>query len=92
MTKRLVTRMVIMVVCVVALVGVLAFIKFSQFQKFKAQMSVAPPPVAVTAIKAQKQEWQPQLNGVGSLRAVRGVDVTTEIAGLVRSVNFKSGQ
>jgi len=92
MTKRLVSRMVIMVVCVVALVGILAFIKFSQFQKFKAQMATPPPPVVVTAMKAQTQEWQPQLDGVGSLRAVRGVDVTTEIAGLVRSVNFKSGQ
>jgi len=37
------------------------------------------------------QEWQPQLNAVGSLRALRGVDVTTEIAGLVREIRFKSG-
>ncbi len=49
------------------------------------------PAVVVTAIKAAPQEWQPQLNAVGSLRAVRGVDVTTEIAGLVREIHFKSG-
>jgi len=42
-------------------------------------------------VKAAFQEWQPQISAVGSLRGVRGVDVTTEIAGLVRSVNFKSG-
>ena len=42
-------------------------------------------------MKADYQQWQPQLNAVGTLRAVRGVDVTTEIAGLVRSVDFKSG-
>jgi len=47
--------------------------------------------VVVTALKAEKQEWQPQLNAVGSLRALRGVDVTTEIAGLVRAIRFKSG-
>ena len=29
---------------------------------------------------------------MGTLSAVRGVDVTSEIAGLVREVNFKSGQ
>jgi membrane fusion protein (multidrug efflux system) len=40
---------------------------------------------------ADYQNWQPQLTAVGTLRAVRGVDVTTEVAGLVRSVNFKSG-
>ena len=38
------------------------------------------------------QSWQPQLAAVGSLRAVRGVDVTTEVAGLVREVAFVSGQ
>ena len=41
---------------------------------------------------ASEQTWQPQLAAVGSLRAVRGVDVTTEIAGLVRDVAFNSGQ
>jgi membrane fusion protein (multidrug efflux system) len=35
--------------------------------------------------------WQPQLNAVGTVRAMRGVDVTAEIAGLVRTVYFKSG-
>jgi membrane fusion protein (multidrug efflux system) len=42
-------------------------------------------------MKAEYQQWQPQLSAVGTLRAVRGVDVTTEIAGLVRSLEFKSG-
>jgi membrane fusion protein (multidrug efflux system) len=31
------------------------------------------------------------VSAVGSLRAVRGVDVTTEVTGLVRSLHFKSG-
>jgi membrane fusion protein (multidrug efflux system) len=38
------------------------------------------------------QDWQPALSAVGSVQAVRGVDVTTEIAGLVREIRFKSGQ
>src|SRR5260370_39172352 len=42
-------------------------------------------------MKAATQEWQSQLNAVGSLRALRGVDVTTEIAGLVREIRFRSG-
>ncbi|MGZ3241517.1 MAG: efflux RND transporter periplasmic adaptor subunit, partial [Burkholderiaceae bacterium] len=37
-------------------------------------------------------EWQPQLSAVGTLVAIRGVDVSSEIAGLVREVDFKSGQ
>jgi membrane fusion protein (multidrug efflux system) len=67
------------------------------FQAFKAHMikqfmtSNKAPPVTVSAIKTEMHAWQPQLSAVGSLRAVRGVDVTSEIAGLVRSLHFKSG-
>ena len=39
----------------------------------------------------QFTDWQPEVSAVGSMRAVRGVDVTTEVTGLVRSLRFKSG-
>jgi membrane fusion protein (multidrug efflux system) len=86
MTKR----MLIMVGCVILLIAVLAFGKFLQIKKLIAS---APKPAAqvVTAVKVQGAEWQPQLTSVGTLAPVRGVDVTTEIAGLVREVRFKSG-
>jgi membrane fusion protein, multidrug efflux system len=83
--------MLIMILGVVLLVAVIGFVVFRNIMKQIAQGKVAPPPVVVTAMKAVKQEWQPQLNAVGSLRAVQGVDVTTEIAGLVREIRFKSG-
>ncbi|WP_072784618.1 efflux RND transporter periplasmic adaptor subunit [Duganella sacchari] len=86
MTKR----MLIMVGLVILLIAVLAFGKFLQIKKLIAS---APKPSAqvVTAIQTQVAEWQPQLSSVGTLSPVRGVDVTTEIAGLVREVRFKSG-
>jgi len=86
MTKR----MLIMVGCVILLIAVLAFGKYLQIQKL---MASAPKPGAqvVTAVKVTALEWQPQLTAVGTLVPVRGVDVTTEIAGLVRKVHFKSG-
>jgi membrane fusion protein (multidrug efflux system) len=55
----------------------------------KKYMSVQAPPSTVTSMKAEYQTWQPQLTAVGSLRAVRGVDVTSEIASLVRAVHIK---
>ena len=85
-------RMLIMLVAV----G-LVFSGIFGYQAFKARMmkkymsSGQMPPVTVSALKAASEDWQPQLKAVGSLRAVRGVDVTCEIAGLVRSVHFKSG-
>jgi membrane fusion protein (multidrug efflux system) len=49
------------------------------------------PTATVTVIKAELQSWQPQLTAVASLRASRGVDVTTELDGMVSAVHFNSG-
>ena len=91
--RRMAKRMVIMLICVglllAALVGFNLF-KAHMFAKFMA--GNAAPPATVSAAVAGYQSWQPQLAAVGSLRAVRGVDVTTEVAGLVREIAFRSGQ
>jgi len=84
-------RMTIMIFGVILLVAAIGFVVFRNIMQQIAQGSAPQPPMVVTAMKAATQEWQPQLNAVGSLRAVRGVDVTTEIAGLVREIRFKSG-
>jgi membrane fusion protein (multidrug efflux system) len=89
--KRTTKRMMIMLLCIVLLIAALAFGKFLQIKKLIAS-APKPGPQTVTAMKAETLEWQPQFNAVGTLNPVRGVDVTTEIAGLVRSVNFVSGQ
>jgi membrane fusion protein (multidrug efflux system) len=85
-------RMVIMLIVVgILLGGVIGFNFFKGYMMQKYMASAPIPPSTVSAMKADYQEWQPQLNAVGTLRAARGVDVTTEVAGLVRSINFKSG-
>jgi membrane fusion protein (multidrug efflux system) len=89
MTKR----MVIMLIGVGVLLGGLVgyhFLGLYFMKKFMASNSA--PPATVTTTKAVADDWQPQIHAIGSLRAVRGVDVTSEIAGLVRQVNVKSGQ
>jgi membrane fusion protein (multidrug efflux system) len=49
------------------------------------------PPVTVSAMKASYQTWQPKLKASGSLEAVNGVEVTTEIGGLVKNIQITSG-
>jgi len=83
--------MIIMLIVVGIVFGGIFGMKAIQAQMTKKYLSFKMPPATVTAMKAEMRSWQPQLNAVGSLRAVRGVDVTSEIAGLVRSVNFASG-
>ena len=87
MTKR----MLIMIGGVVLVLVALGVGFFLHIQKLIAS-APKPFPQTVTATKVSSQDWQPSLAAVGSVVPVRGVDVTTEIAGLVREIHFKSGQ
>jgi membrane fusion protein (multidrug efflux system) len=42
-------------------------------------------------MKVGYSDWQPKLKASGSLRAIRGVSVTTELAGLVTKIMFTPG-
>jgi len=57
----------------------------------KLRLKNASPPQTVSTASATYSQWQPEIGAVGSLRAFRGVDVTTEVTGLVRTIRFKSG-
>lgn len=84
-------RMFIMLGAVLLLVAALAFGFYRHIQTLIASAPKLAPQT-VTAQRATRQVWQPQLTAVGTLTPVRGVEVSTEISGLVRSVHFKSGQ
>ena len=87
MTKR----MLIMLGGVLLILVALGFGFYLHIQKLIAS-APKPAPQTVTATKVSSTDWQPTLAAVGSVVPVRGVDVTTEISGLVREIHFKSGQ
>jgi len=85
-------RVIIAVVAVLVLIVLIAGIKAWQIMGYIAQAKKnAAPAQTVTTMVAGYSDWQPQITAVGSVRAVRGVDITTEVTGLVRSVDFHSG-
>src|SRR5713226_10271191 len=88
MTKRMVIMLLVVGLLFGGIFGFQLF-KARSIKKFMAANKA--PPATVTTTTADFQPWQLQLDAVGSLRAVRGVDLTTEIAGVVRSLHFKSG-
>ena len=88
----MIKRMVVMLVVVGVLFGgIFGYKVFMHAMMMKYMFSGGVPPVTVSALKAESLPWQPRLKAVGSVRAGRGVDVTTEIPGLVESVHFVSG-
>ncbi|MGB1580986.1 MAG: efflux RND transporter periplasmic adaptor subunit [Nevskiales bacterium] len=48
--------------------------------------------VTISATTVKKQAWTQSLEAVGSLRAVNGIQVTSEVAGKVEALHFESGQ
>jgi membrane fusion protein, multidrug efflux system len=88
MSLRLVIVLALMIVLVGGAVGFNMF-KAHIIQGIKAQNASIPQTVSTAT--AEYSEWQPQVEAVGSLRAIHGVEVTTEVAGLVRTIAFKSG-
>lgn len=89
----MITRMFIMLLCIGLVFG--GIFGYKRFVAQAIQQSMASqkmPPAVVSTINAEYHVWQQQVKAVGSLRAVRGVDITSEIGGLVRKMNFKSGE
>jgi membrane fusion protein, multidrug efflux system len=85
-------RLIIVVVAAGGLLAALVGVRFWAIHHYaQLMLKNAAPAQTVTAASAQYSDWQPEVGAVGSLRAVRGVDVTTEVTGLVRSLHFKSG-
>jgi len=88
MTKK----MVIMLIIVgVIFGGIFGYMGFRSYMMKKYMSAGGAPAVTISATPAVIEKWQPQISAVGTLRAFRGVEVANEIAGLVQSVNFKSG-
>ncbi len=85
-------RMIIMLLAVGLLFGgIFGYKIFMMRMMGKAMANQKIPPSTVSAMQAQLADWQPELKAVATLRAAQGVDVTSEITGMVEKVQFKSG-
>jgi membrane fusion protein, multidrug efflux system len=67
------------------------------FQVFKAKMiaqamaALSNPPQTVSTMTAALQEWRPQLEAAGSIRAVNGANLSSQASGIVSAIHFESG-
>src|SRR6266481_3529630 len=88
MTKR----MIIMLIAVgLVFGGVFGFQIFKNAMIKKFMSAMPQPPQTVSTVTAAMQEWQPQIEAVGSLRGVNGADLAFEVSGIVKELHFKSG-
>jgi len=73
-----------------ALFLALADVKAFQFRKMGASPMMMPA-TTVTSAPAKEEDWPPILSAVGSISAVQGGVVSTELGGTVSEIRFQNG-
>jgi membrane fusion protein (multidrug efflux system) len=90
--RSVIGRMIVMLILVgLVFGGVFGFQAFRNAMIMKFMTAMGPPPQTVSTATATVEEWQPQIEAVGSLRAVNGADLAFEMPGIIKELHFKSG-
>jgi len=74
----------------VALIVVLLGVKAMQIGKMMHNPMMMPA-TTVTSATVKEEDWAPTLSAVGSISAVQGAVVSTELGGIVSEIGFQNG-
>ena len=86
-TRKALSKAVLgFVVVVLMIVG----IKALQILKMKSAPMMMPP-TTVSSAPVKEEDWSPMLSSVGSISAVQGAVVSTELGGTVAEIKFPNG-
>jgi membrane fusion protein (multidrug efflux system) len=75
-----------LVILIILLVG----LKAMQIAKMMGSPMVMPP-TTVSSVVVKEEDWAPKLSAVGSVSAVQGAVVSTELGGVVSKIAFENG-
>ncbi|MGB9475823.1 MAG: efflux RND transporter periplasmic adaptor subunit [Candidatus Udaeobacter sp.] len=84
-------RSVVLAICLLIAIGAFVFgIKVLQIGKMMSTPMVMPPTTVSSAV-ATEEDWSPTLSAIGSVSAVQGAVVSTELGGVVGKIAFENG-
>lgn len=89
MIKRFIIALILLVLVCGGIVGFNLF-RDNAMQQFFATMK--PPAATVSTMIVKPTEWTPGVEAIGTVSAVRGVDLTVETAGIVKDILFHANQ
>ncbi len=76
------------------LIGGLSYFHFvlkpEAIRKTISQMGA--PPATVAVAEAEAASWVPHINAIGTFRPVQGIDVASQVGGIVDAIHFDSSQ
>ncbi|NJM35868.1 MAG: efflux RND transporter periplasmic adaptor subunit [Rhodomicrobium sp.] len=83
----------IVVLAAVGIAGGLGFYKYKEFEAAMAAASAFPEPSeAVVAIRARQGEWSATAKVIGTVVALRQLELRNEVTGTIAELGFKSGE
>ncbi|TRC97981.1 efflux RND transporter periplasmic adaptor subunit [Mesorhizobium sp. WSM4303] len=90
--KRFISITAILLLLALVCVGVVGFNLFrdSAIKQYFATMK--PPATTVSTVVVKPSDWTPGVEAIGTVRAVRGVDLTVETSGVVKEILFHANQ
>jgi len=84
-------KAIVIALALLLAIGVFVFgTKFLQIGKMMSTPHTMPP-TTVTSASVKEEDWAPRLTAVGSVSAVQGAIVSTELAGVVSEIDFENG-
>ena len=78
------------IVLLVAIFGSIATYVYVQYSAIQ-NADFTPPPVTIAAGVARQETRKSHLDAVGTVKAIRGIDLTSESAGEITALHFDSG-
>jgi membrane fusion protein (multidrug efflux system) len=87
--KRFIIAFILLVLVVGGIVGFNMF-RDQAIQDYFATMK--PPAATVSTVVVKPVSWTPGIEAIGTVSAVRGVDLTVETAGIVKDILFHANQ
>lgn len=89
----MIKRMIIMLLlCGIVFGGLFGFKMFGKKMMMQHMAAMGNPVHTVSTTKAGSSEWQSELRAVGTLRAAKGADISSEVAGAIENIFMESGQ
>ncbi|SHE92544.1 membrane fusion protein, multidrug efflux system [Modicisalibacter ilicicola DSM 19980] len=89
---RLFIRLIVVLVFLAVVLGGIFGWKYYQMQQMEAQQAQPQPAMPVEVHRIDTESWRTELQSVGTLRAINGIQVANEVPGVVSEIAFESGQ
>ncbi|RWL44196.1 MAG: efflux RND transporter periplasmic adaptor subunit [Mesorhizobium sp.] len=90
--KRFIIITVFLILLALVCVGIVGF-NFMRDAGIKQYFATMKPPAAtVSTVIVKPSEWTPGVEAIGTVNAVRGVDLTVETSGIVKNILFHANQ